>query len=95
MASWCSPPKTIPTTTGLRPGLHSRRLEAVERLILESQQRYPDNLDAGIEHAMQEMHSIISDAEHGNAEAVAEVGCMADMLLQGARPALQFSTAYA
>ena len=52
------------------------RLEAVERLILESQQRYPNNLDAGIEYAMREMHDIIADAEHGNAEAVAEVGCL-------------------
>jgi hypothetical protein len=52
----------------------------VERLILESQQRYPNDLDAGIEHAMQEMHGIISDAEHGNAEAVAEVGRPTNML---------------
>lgn len=55
-----------------------RRLEAVERLILESQRRYPNNLEAGIDHAMREMEAIISDAEHGNAAAVAEVRQMPD-----------------
>lgn len=68
-------------------GQRFRRLEAVERLILESQQRYPNNLDAGIEHAMREMHSIISEAEDGNAEAVAEVGFASNMSGRGLRRA--------
>ena len=59
----------------------------MERLILESQQRYPDNLDAGIEHAMREMHSIISEAEDGNAAAVAEVGFASNMSGRGFRRA--------
>jgi hypothetical protein len=73
-------------------GSHVNRLEAVERLILESQQQYPNNLHAGIEYAMREMHSIIADAEHGNAEAVAEVGLPSKMvmwLVQTAPPACE------
>jgi syndecan 1 len=48
------------------------RLESVERLIGESQRRYPANLDAGIEYAMREMEAIIADAERGDTAAVAE-----------------------
>ena len=47
---------------------------------MESQQRYPNNLDAGIEYAMREMEAIISDAEHGDTAAVAEVRCCCSVL---------------
>ena len=49
------------------------RLESVERLIVESQQRFPHDIDAGIEFAMREMESVIAEAEQGHPEAVAEV----------------------
>lgn len=45
----------------------------MEQLILDSQQRYPDNLDAGIEYAMRELEGLISNAERGDPAAVAEV----------------------